>query len=293
MLSIKEFKPEAYWEKRLRNRFSLEGVGNRSFRLEYNIWLYRARVRVLGKLLRDNQLNLRDKTLLDIGAGTGYYLEFFKRRGIGRVTGMDITSASVEALKKRHPEDHFVKASVADRDLPISGKFEVITAFDVLFHIVDESDFRQAIRNIGNFCHDNSIVLIIDSFLKEMKPYGQHVHHRTLESFREALEENELEIREIKPIFFFMNDPIDLERIGNRCFRSLLGIMWWVNLKVTGALWKLGRSGKVMTNVWAWGLYNLDRLMLRHIEVGPSTKLMLVEPRKKTDNMRRSPEPSS
>jgi predicted rRNA methylase YqxC with S4 and FtsJ domains len=70
------YKPKNYWQNRLKNNFKLRGVGHLSFDDFYNQWLYKAKIRTLEKALGTQGITIADKTVCDIGCGTGFFVEF-------------------------------------------------------------------------------------------------------------------------------------------------------------------------------------------------------------------------
>src|SRR5262245_19081086 len=77
--------------------------------------------------------------VLDVGSGTGFYVERWRRTGAA-VTGLDLTEVAVEELRRSFPEIPFVRADIggALEQIPLPAeRFQAISAFDVLFHLVD------------------------------------------------------------------------------------------------------------------------------------------------------------
>lgn len=275
-----KYMPEKYWEERLNKDFSLSGVGHLGFGLEYNIWLYKARLHVLKELLIKNNIICKDKKILDIGVGTGFYISFWEKLGAKQITGIDITNKSIEELKIKYPNHRFAKGNISSLDynkIFPNEKFDIITAFDVLFHIVDEEDFKNAIENIRRFSHQGTIILIMDNFLKKYKSAKGHESDRTLSYYKKILNSYFIEIKEIKPLFYFMNTPIDIEVINNSLLKYLINMMWWLNLKVRGCYRRLGKLGGIIAYLWASILYFLDRIILKYTNIGPGTKLLLAK----------------
>jgi len=275
-----KYIPEKYWEERLNENFSLSGVGHLGFGLEYNIWLYKARVHELKGLLIKNNIICKGKKILDIGVGTGFYINFWEKLGVKQITGIDITNKSIEELQKKYPNHRFIKGDISNLDcnkMFPNEKYDIITAFDVLYHIVNEKDFENAIENIKRFSHKGTIVLIVGNILKEYKPARGHENDRTLSYYKKVLNSYSIEIKEIKPIFYFMNTPIDIEAINNNLLKYLINMMWWLNLKVRGCYRRLGKLGGIIAYLWASILYFFDRIVLKYTNVGPSTKLLLAK----------------
>jgi len=270
--------PQKYWEKRLSKDFSLTGVGHIAFGLEYNIWLYRARLSVLRRLLKERKINCSGRKVLDIGVGTGFYINFWEKLGVKHITGIDITTKAVSELKKRYPNYRFMNADVSKSEfLSINEKFDIITVFDVLFHIVKQDEFEQAIKNLKNLCHRDTIILVMDHFLKEYKTSGWHENDRTLKYYKNILSSNGIEIESVRPIFYLMNTPVDIERINGNFLKYFIRMAWRINTKMTRCFKRLGVLGRCVAYCWALTVYCIDRVILKCTSVGPSTKLLLAK----------------
>ena len=214
------------------------------------------------------------------GAGTGFYINFWGKLGVKQITGIDITNKSIEELIKKYPNHRFIKGNISNLDcnkiLP-NEKFDIITAFNVLFHIVDEEDFKHSIENSKGFSRKKTIILIMDNFLKEHEVVGWHERARTLSYYEKVLSSYSIEIKEIKPIFYFMNTPIDIEAINNNLLRCLIKTMWWLNLKSRVCCRRIGKLGGIIAYLWTYFLYLFDRIILRYTNIGPSTKLLIAK----------------
>jgi 2-polyprenyl-3-methyl-5-hydroxy-6-metoxy-1,4-benzoquinol methylase len=85
------FSPDVYWENRLSQNFSLGGVGHGLLGYQYNRWAYRLRDRVLRRHLAPLRLRLSDSSILDVGSGTGFYIDFWRNMGAGSISGSDLS----------------------------------------------------------------------------------------------------------------------------------------------------------------------------------------------------------
>lgn len=275
-----KYEPKSYWQKRLSEDFSLTGVGHKGFGLEYNIWLYKARLRTISQLIKEKNINCKGIKLLDIGVGTGFYINFWEKLGVNDITGFDITTKAIEELNKKYPNYKFIKRDISDTEQNIPDeKYDIITAFDILYHIVKNKDFESALENIRKFSHKDTVILIMDSFLRRNIPTRFHENDRTLDYYKQVLNSRLLDIVEIKPIFYFMNAPIDIERLNNEFSKFLTKRMWWLNLKINSFCKRIGRCGKPISYLWAFSLYCLDSIILKCISLEPSTKLLFAKPK--------------
>jgi len=137
------YEPREFWEQRLRQQFDLRGTGETELSLAYNRACYALRREVLERALDRARIETRGAAVLDVGCGTGFFTQLYLDRG-ARVTGVDITSASVEQLSARFPQARFVQAdvSISVPDEP----FDIVNVFDVLYHITDDAAWERAAR---------------------------------------------------------------------------------------------------------------------------------------------------
>jgi len=277
---MNRYSPEDYWQERIKKNFSLAGIGYLGLGLEYNKWAYKARVRALSRLLKKYQINPYKKRILDIGVGTGFYINYWNKLGADFIVGLDITEKSISTLEKKFPQYKFVKADISSDELNLERKFDIITAFDVLFHIVEEEKFEQALRNIREMSHKNTQILISDGFLKEYRSPRFHENYRTIDRYKTVLENNGLKCVTIVPVFYFMDNPIDKGVLKNDFIKILLPRIWFIITTIISlSNKKLGMLGDIIGYLIGAILFTIDGIILRYVKEGPSTKLMLVEVR--------------
>ena len=101
------FDVAVYWEERLRNNPGITGVGYTSLGRGYNEWLYRIRRRVFLRLMRSLKGNWSANRVLDVGSGTGFYIQLWKEIGVKSLVGSDLTEISVLNLRAKYPFDTF------------------------------------------------------------------------------------------------------------------------------------------------------------------------------------------
>src|SRR4029079_7027713 len=141
------YDPRAFWEQRLSEQFDLRGTGETGLSLAYNRACYELRRHVLDRALREAGCDPRGRTVLDVGCGTGFFTRYYLDRGCAQLTGIDIAPTSIERLAQRHPEGRFVLADIgAD---PIDGRYDIVNAFDVLYHITDDARWERAVGHLA------------------------------------------------------------------------------------------------------------------------------------------------
>jgi SAM-dependent methyltransferase len=259
------FSTREYWEDRLRANYSLEGVGYLRLGRRFNEWMYRIRGEVFDRVVAELPLEReRPLRVLDIGAGTGFYVARWLARG-AEVTGVDLTEVAVENLRGRFPAGRFLQADIgAELGPPLgaeSGTFDVVSAFDVLFHIVDDEQYARALDNVARLLRPGGWFLWSDNFIHQPTVRVRHQVSRSLAESTAALERAGLEVRERVPMFVLMNYPADT---GSRLVR------WAWTAMMSPAILS-DRLGGLLGAI----LFPLERRLVRAGRESPSTELMI------------------
>ncbi|HSS31223.1 MAG TPA: class I SAM-dependent methyltransferase [Nitrospiraceae bacterium] len=208
---MSEFNARAYWEDRIASNLGLHGVGYLGYGPAYNDWMYRVRSVIFRRTVRELGVKLSASSVLDIGSGTGFYVRMWRQLGAKRVTASDLTSAAIEHLRETIPD---IRAGQLDIGRPVtsalgSERFDVISAMDVLFHIVDDAAFDQAIANIAGMLVPNGWFLMSDNFVHGQAQRINHQVSRTLDDITLVLQRSGLEPVKRTPMFVLMNAPTD------------------------------------------------------------------------------------
>ncbi|WP_329583058.1 class I SAM-dependent methyltransferase [Kitasatospora sp. NBC_01250] len=95
--------------------------------------------------------DVRDKAVLDLASGTGFYSREFKRRGAAEVLGIDISEVMVAAAVEFEQRDPLgVRYEVGDiAELPPLGRrFDVATAVQLLNYAPDAATMERMCRHV-------------------------------------------------------------------------------------------------------------------------------------------------
>lgn len=125
------------------------------YELEDELWWFRGMERIsmalLGRFLDDTG----PKDVLDAGCGTGGMLAPLGR--LGRVTGLDRSPDALRFAARRSPTA-LVRSDVGR--LPFAGEsFDVVTSFDVLYHLAVTDDVA-ALREIARVLRPKGLLLL-------------------------------------------------------------------------------------------------------------------------------------
>lgn len=94
---------------------------------------------VLQRLLETVELE-QAAAVLEVGCGTGNYLEAITRASGARVAGIDPSSAMLDQLRARFPEALVSVARAESLPFP-DGTFDLVYSVDVIHHIADRDAF--------------------------------------------------------------------------------------------------------------------------------------------------------
>ncbi len=199
----KEYRPKRYWEKRLAENFNARGVGHFGFGDAYNEWLYRRKARVIAACFEGVALEL--KRVLDVGCGTGFFVEWYRARG-AVVSGIDITEVSVTKLRERFGGD-FRTQDVSDPEFRPFGAFDVVNMWDVMYHVTDPAAFERALDNVAASLADGGLFLCTDTFgAEEDRMAADHVRTRCLRTYLDRAPSRGLELVRVMPLYRLLND---------------------------------------------------------------------------------------
>ncbi|HEV2685079.1 MAG TPA: class I SAM-dependent methyltransferase [Actinomycetota bacterium] len=259
---MSDFDPKAFWENRLKRDFNLQGVGYRSLGLGYNQWLYRVRARVFRRMARRIRAELPNGRVLDIGSGTGFYIREWIRLGARSVVGSDITDVACDGLRDRFPD---VRIERLDIGAPLEsfspGEFDILSAFDVLFHILDDERYKRALDNIASLLRPGGYFFYSDNFLRAGEHRAPHQVSRFRPQIEQALGASGFRIVERRPMFVLMNAPLDTQS----------ALLKWFWARIEEHVQKSEKNSKRTGAV----LYPTELLLTKLLHEGPSTEVVL------------------
>jgi SAM-dependent methyltransferase len=258
------FDPRAYWENRLEKAYGLHGVGYLGLGRHYNDWLYKVRRVVFLRRMRALGRDFREAAILDIGSGTGFYIERWLELGARKIVGIDLTEVAVSNLRGRYPDLRFHRLDITGDLQALGGEpFDVVSAFDVLFHVVEDAAYERALGQVAALLKPGGLFVWSENFLHGPTQRGVHHVSRSQAEIESILSASRLRVVERRPMFYLMNAPVDTESRFLKTF--------WARL--TGLLERGELAGCAIGGL----LYPLELALTRFAREGPGTEMMICE----------------
>jgi len=149
-------------------------------------------------LLATNQ-SMSDMSILDIGGGTGHWLDFYTNYLESlNITMLDFSEVVVKRLRKKYPKIKIQHSNVATKQSQFSNKFDVINAIGVMFHLVDDSMWESAVINLCAYLKSGGVAIIGGEFGINTYQVSHHRVARSLEYWKSVVEANDCKIVGVK-----------------------------------------------------------------------------------------------
>ncbi|MBM4173150.1 MAG: class I SAM-dependent methyltransferase [Ignavibacteria bacterium] len=259
-----DFNPSHYWQDRLSKDIGLHRVGHLAYGKAFNRALYAIRRHVFRTVCERYIQDIDQKTILDCGSGTGFYLNLWLKHSPHALSGLDFTEASVEFCARRFPSIMMYHCDLSDHDsMSVIGDAsqDIISVFDVLFHITDDAHYTMALNQLGRIMKDDGILLYSDNLPQSGTKRERHIVHRSMHDVYEALDIAGFDVIERLPMFYLMGYPVDTAS-------SWPGKLW--NLLMYPV-----RKSEIVGMIYAAILYLPELLCISVLAESPTTELLI------------------
>lgn len=106
--------------------------------------------------------------VFDLGSGAGHWIDFYRNTfGALYVCGLDISKTCVEKLRNRYVQTDdvsIVEGDITDRSFRLDQKFDIVNAIGVVFHIVDDRLWVQALINMRDLLNGDGLMIVGGQF---------------------------------------------------------------------------------------------------------------------------------
>jgi 2-polyprenyl-3-methyl-5-hydroxy-6-metoxy-1,4-benzoquinol methylase len=262
-MAATDFNPEDYWEGRLSANYSLGSVGWAGLGDAFNRWMYTVRRYVFRSavLSATDSVSLSRSRVLDVGSGTGFYLDCWRGLGVKDLVGSDLTRTAVARLRLRLPDISIHQLDISSEELkPPEEPFDLVSVMDVLFHIVDDERYERAIRNLASMVKPGGLVILTENFVGRRRT-AKHQVMRTRREIEQQIRAAGITPVLERPAFVLMNSPVEAEARRMQA--------WW------GLLTSAVEKHEVVGWVMGATLLPIELALVRAMKRGPSTKIWI------------------
>jgi SAM-dependent methyltransferase len=269
--TVTGYDPKSYWGSLHSGGDDLRVVGYPTLPLAFNRELYANAASAVRRALRRAGVSPLGGSVLDVGSGTGFWVEFWKGQGAATVAGVDLVPGAVEKLQARFPGSEFVVADISTGPPYPQRTFDVVSAMDVLLHIVDQESFANAVRSLAAQVEPSGALVLLEPLVvhdrwSSQGSEGTHNVARSVSDWERVLEATDLRIAHIEPAAFLIADPVD----GRSRATFALNRLWWRTFARTL------RGHEQLASVIVPPLAALDRSLARLARTGPSSKCIVL-----------------
>ena len=258
------FDPRRYWDNRHSESYGPESVGYLGLGVPYNVWMYRVRSHVVRREVRRSGIDVSKCDVLDVGSGTGFYIDLWTTLRAKSVSGSDFAPYAVVSLEKRFPNHQFWELDITTDALPRElGQFDLVSAFDIFYHIVDDEKYWRAFRNVSALVRPGGHFAFSENLLRGGRESSEHQVSRSGEEITQLLSENGFDILRRAPVFFLMNRPL-------KSRSRVLSQTWNVIERIAS------KHDHPQLGHWLGAaLYPIEISSLRWMSSGPTTEMMI------------------
>ena len=258
------YEPRPYWEDTLAAGFDESGAAHPNLPLSFNRFLYRSVRASTDAILRANRVDPHE--VLDVGVGTGIWLDFWRARRVKRLAGVDLTEIAISRARLRYPDVELEQVDVGSGSIPFAP-VDLVSAMNVLLHVVDPDAFTRALRTLRAAVRDGGWLLAMEPVAvraARLQP-GASAAVRTLDEWRAELGAAGFELVDLRPATCVLANPVDAR---TQWQLDALNALWFGVGRIVGPS---ERRGALVGSA----LYAVDHVCKRVARVGPSGKLLL------------------
>ena len=122
---------------------------------------------LITRYLVNHGISVQGASVFDIGSGAGHWINFYKKLGAEKCVGIDVSEHSVNFLRDEFRDDSSVqmnKVLFQDYLEKTTDQYDLINAIGVMFHVVDDVDWRRGLAVIANSLRDGGHLVVGGNF---------------------------------------------------------------------------------------------------------------------------------
>ena len=174
-----------YWDSRHAAETDLKSGGDVGLSEAANEAFYQARLGRLIDILLAKNLPSRPLRVLDAGCGKGWFSRALARCGCD-VLGVDPSPAAIAECRRLGGGPSYAVTTLSGLVSPKT--FDAVVCVDVLFHIVDDDEWRASVRSLCENVRLGGLLVIADVNWPERRTLGNYIVHRSPGEYAEVID---------------------------------------------------------------------------------------------------------
>ena len=260
--------PAEYWRNlHERHPDELTAVGFDLLGEGYNKNTYQLRFGAVDNLLKRQHVNLHNEDVFEAAVGIGAYGPFWARFGVHEWNGCDICPNAVDSVSAQWPRGRFFTADISNvcglkRNLGRPSRtYRLVTAVDVMYHIVDNGKWESALGNLADLVAPGGHLLVSDVFCPRERQVAAHVRRRPMGAWNQVLNTHRLRLIDREPVYSILGDPTPCSPF-DVTGRVLQAVWWTIShiVQFTPERWRNGVGAAISKR-----LMPVDRFLCRKI----------------------------
>ncbi len=168
------------------------------------------------QLITDLRLIDEDTRILDVGSGSGRWVNFFSTQfRPQKLLGVDFAAASVKLLNRWYPSTahtqmRFDVCDITKPDLDLCERFDLINIANVLFHIPETDRYTRAVQNLANHLAPGGRIVTTE-YLPRTTMRTEWMLVRSRYEFEGIIQQAGLRVIDTRAFCYFANDPMGLD----------------------------------------------------------------------------------
>lgn len=161
----------AYWDARHRREGDLRSGGHVSYDDAANQMFYVRRLSLILEAIGHHGDAVAPLFLLDAGCGKGWFSRELVRFG-HQVDGIDASEHAIDRSRHIGGGPRFFQSPLAEWRSP--WLYDAVLSVDVMFHILDHSEWEQSLRNLASLVRIRGRLLVSDWGERGDRVYGDY-----------------------------------------------------------------------------------------------------------------------
>ena len=163
---------DEYWEERYMN-YGNSGGGSYGRLAEF-------KAEVINNFTRNHDVT----SIIDYGVGDGNNLKYYDLTNIDKYIGLDVSKTIIDRLNNDAPFKKCEFRCVGSND-KLEYKGDLVLSQDVLYHLIDETIYKNYLDNLFNMSKKYVIIYARDEDMEELSK-----HHMLVRKFTPYIREN-------------------------------------------------------------------------------------------------------